>query len=54
MPPMQVAALKGNTTTYPEFLMSRESDNNSQVFNTEKGGAGEGKQREGCSATVRM
>lgn len=51
---MQVAALKGNTTTYPEFLMSREIDNNSQVFNTETEGAGEGKQREGCSATVRM
>lgn len=35
---MQVAALKGNTTTYPEFLMSREIDNNSQVFNTETEG----------------
>lgn len=42
MPPMQVAALKGNTTTYPEFLMTRERDNNSQVFNTETGGGGGG------------
>lgn len=43
MPPMQVAALKGNTTTYPEFLMTRERDNNSQVFNTETGGRGRGR-----------
>lgn len=37
---MKVAALKGNKTTYPEFLGSRELDNNSQVFNKEKVGGG--------------